>query len=395
MIDKSTLTEYAAEQMARWAQVRATLGLDGEGPLTLEETIGLSHQACATAVVTAQREHGGTRAGTDPLRPFHRTIGAHSRYLPEYARHTIDAECWAPEAASTLLLHAWSHCEWPGGMGTRFWRDLFAQVPTPISDDAPEDTPKDAPRLPLTGPTRVWRAAFESEKRGMAWTTDPHVARWFAARGDMARRGRTMRVWTTTVPADRVYLVINARHESEIVADVRRLRVVEDPDHQPPPGAAGYDQGNHQWWVSCDTCGSTHYGHLGAAGVLPVRRDEHGTVTHVWLARRARGTDAAGTWGYPGGALNPGEGPWQAATREYQEETGSTLTSPPPPTVHEHTCGDWTYTTFAVEGTDPDGGDGGDGGDGEHTDGAWHPVAGLPDPLHPGAAEAVAALTGR
>ncbi len=44
----------------------------------------------------------------------------------------------------------------------------------------------------------------------------------------------------------------------------------------------------------------------------------------VLLGRR-RGARGAGSWAFPGGAVEEGETPWQAARRELQEETGLTL----------------------------------------------------------------------
>ena len=53
-------------------------------------------------------------------------------------------------------------------------------------------------------------------------------------------------------------------------------------------------------------------------GVSIVIHDEQGRVL---LGLRA-GKHGAGTWGLPGGAIEPGEDPIEAARRELEEETG-------------------------------------------------------------------------
>jgi len=50
---------------------------------------------------------------------------------------------------------------------------------------------------------------------------------------------------------------------------------------------------------------------------------------HVLLLQRAEGTAMAGTYFLPGGIVDPGETPWEAATRELQEETGLQFSAPP------------------------------------------------------------------
>lgn len=93
--------------------------------------------------------------------------------------------------------------------------------------------------------------------------------------------------------------------------------------------------------------GPSHWGRLGAAGLLPVTT-WRGRL-YVLLALRANGTQSPRTWGTLGGAVEPGETPWQAARREASEEVSGLLSGEP---VSEHisacpACG-WTYTTFVV-----------------------------------------------
>jgi mutator protein MutT len=54
-----------------------------------------------------------------------------------------------------------------------------------------------------------------------------------------------------------------------------------------------------------------------AATVVLIRPDRS-----VFLIRRLRGMAFGGMWAFPGGALEPGETPVDAAVREVQEETG-------------------------------------------------------------------------
>lgn len=99
-------------------------------------------------------------------------------------------------------------------------------------------------------------------------------------------------------------------------------------------------------WIPCPG-GGPHWGERGAAGLLPVA--SAGGRLLVLLCLRAACTDAGGTWGTPGGAIEPGETPWAAAVREAAEEIclpafgrlgdGHAARCPRCP---------WTYTTFAV-----------------------------------------------
>ena len=94
-----------------------------------------------------------------------------------------------------------------------------------------------------------------------------------------------------------------------------------------------------------------HWGPDGAAGALcwAVARDEQ---PHVLLSRRSRHVQQGGCWAFPGGAIDEGESPWQAAARETAEEvrgldvsTGTItaeLEAPSPAGCS------WSYTTYLV-----------------------------------------------
>lgn len=112
---------------------------------------------------------------------------------------------------------------------------------------------------------------------------------------------------------------------------------------------------------------------MRAAGVMV--RDPEGKVLFV---KRSGTGDQAGTWALPGGGLEDGEQPDQAASRELFEETGhraSDLNE-----VHNHELGGVDFTTFAHD-TDrqfnPKLNE-------EHTAHAWAKPEHAPDPLHPG-----------
>ena len=65
------------------------------------------------------------------------------------------------------------------------------------------------------------------------------------------------------------------------------------------------------------------------------------------LLRRAPGTIQPGTWGIPGGCIEPGESPRTAAAREVVEEAG-----PPPPYKVRRRCTgsrDPLYVTYVAD----------------------------------------------
>lgn len=102
-------------------------------------------------------------------------------------------------------------------------------------------------------------------------------------------------------------------------------------------------------WLWCTVRGR-HWGPRGAAGLLPFTTTPDGV--RVLLALRSRGTHDGGTWGTVGGAIEPGEAPWDAAVREACEEAeGLDLAALTDAAAgsHRYTCGcGWAYTTFPV-----------------------------------------------
>ncbi len=100
-------------------------------------------------------------------------------------------------------------------------------------------------------------------------------------------------------------------------------------------------------WLTCAVHGR-HWGVRGAAGLLPFAVTVGGV--RVLLALRSHGTHQGGTWGTIGGAIEPGETPWEAAIREANEEAaGLDLAEALAADSHRYGCASgWVYTTFPV-----------------------------------------------
>lgn len=94
----------------------------------------------------------------------------------------------------------------------------------------------------------------------------------------------------------------------------------------------------------------------------------------VLLLKRAADSDHGGTWGLPGGHIEDGETPEQAARREYGEECGTGPYEGDLTMLYESRAGFRCYlgTGYA----EPELND-------EHTDWRWAPFDDLPEPLHP------------
>src|SRR5690348_11078252 len=99
--------------------------------------------------------------------------------------------------------------------------------------------------------------------------------------------------------------------------------------------------------------------------------------------KRANG-DHAGTWCFPGGSIEAGETPEQAAKRETMEETGHIVDDM---IVEADTeCGFVTYRGNVAGEFEPKLND-------EHSEFRWAPVEDAPQPLHPGVASTLQKLT--
>lgn len=91
--------------------------------------------------------------------------------------------------------------------------------------------------------------------------------------------------------------------------------------------------------------GNEFWGPLGAAGIL----FHHPESDTYLLGHRSPEVHHGDTWGIPGGAIDPGEEPYEAALREAREEFGEV---PQHTVVNEHVASpdpDWNYHTFTAE----------------------------------------------
>lgn len=91
-------------------------------------------------------------------------------------------------------------------------------------------------------------------------------------------------------------------------------------------------------WTECAN-GHSHWGRLGAAGLL-LARDGRALVQ-----LRARWVHRGGTWALPGGARERGETAVQAALREAAEELGLAAASVEVQDSRSADCGGWVYET--------------------------------------------------
>src|ERR1700722_1235974 len=106
-----------------------------------------------------------------------------------------------------------------------------------------------------------------------------------------------------------------------------------------------------------------------AAGILLTHGDRA-----LFLKRSDKARDHAGEWCCPGGSIEAGETPEQAARRELQEETTYTAGDLTQIDVGE---GLVTFRQTVDAETDPTLND-------EHTEFMWAPISDPPQPLHPG-----------
>lgn len=126
--------------------------------------------------------------------------------------------------------------------------------------------------------------------------------------------------------------------------------------------------------------------HTEAAGLMIVAGGQSPRV--LFIRRSARGA-AGGLWAFPGGHIEPGETPMQAAVRETDEETGFDLNSAAIPWTHRVSDG-VSFTTFAAAIDAPFR----PMLNREHTDWRWAPPKAPPRPLHPGCDVALRKLAG-
>jgi len=91
-------------------------------------------------------------------------------------------------------------------------------------------------------------------------------------------------------------------------------------------------------WAMCDL-GHSHWGRLGAAGLLLAREGR------ALVQLRAGWVHRGGTWALPGGARERGESAAQAALREAHEELGLEASYVEVHGSRPADCGGWVYET--------------------------------------------------
>lgn len=100
-------------------------------------------------------------------------------------------------------------------------------------------------------------------------------------------------------------------------------------------------------WIGCAR-GHTHWGRVGAAGLLVIHTDDAGTSRYL-LQHRSDQVQHGLTWGIPGGALAHRESPIEGALREADEEMTPLLLE----LEHRFTYTDdhdgWAYHTVVMD----------------------------------------------
>ncbi len=96
--------------------------------------------------------------------------------------------------------------------------------------------------------------------------------------------------------------------------------------------------------------GTPRWGRFGAAGVL-LRHTDGEDVAYL-LALRSLHCHRGGTWAIPGGAIDEGESPLEAALREFAEEVGPMPTTFEVAHEYEDDHGGWSYWTVVLDVAD-------------------------------------------
>ncbi len=94
--------------------------------------------------------------------------------------------------------------------------------------------------------------------------------------------------------------------------------------------------------------GSVRWGRFGAAGVL-FRHTQEDEDAAFFLALRSLHCHRGGTWAIPGGAIDEGETPLEAALREFAEEIGPLPDAYEVAELHEDDHGGWSYWTVILD----------------------------------------------
>ncbi|OLT14401.1 hypothetical protein BJF78_19255 [Pseudonocardia sp. CNS-139] len=159
-----------------------------------------------------------------------------------------------------------------------------------------------------------------------------HLVRLLADIGVWAALRGVDAVYRWSGPFDRHYLVVN-----------RGAMLIETgpPTTEPWSGDG---------MTGC-TCGETHWGRYGGAGLLVAHRAADGTVS-LLLQRRSETNQHGGTWGLFGGARALRETAVRAAMRETSEEADLDRWAYTVRDSFIDDHGGWTYTTVLAEAAD-------------------------------------------
>jgi 8-oxo-dGTP diphosphatase len=127
-------------------------------------------------------------------------------------------------------------------------------------------------------------------------------------------------------------------------------QTLRQPDAAVNPWDGDHVLGSHRrggdGFVAC-ACGRRHWGRFGAAGLIVRRGDE------VLMQHRAAWSHEGGTWAVPGGAIDVGETPLEAALREAREEAAVGAASVRARHAWTVDHGTWAYTTLVTEAVGP------------------------------------------
>jgi 8-oxo-dGTP pyrophosphatase MutT (NUDIX family)/2'-5' RNA ligase len=160
---------------------------------------------------------------------------------------------------------------------------------------------------------------------------------WVTLHGDWAR-DRGPNVLHARVPARHVYLDASERDDDEAGYHGPAITATASRDDEEDPDR----------YVTCEQ-GHSHWGALGAAGLLVRHREGDSGPYRYLLQKRSPHVHEGNTWSTPGGALQHGETPEEGAVREAEEE-GLRL---PAGTRHRHTStddhGGWKYSTVIMD----------------------------------------------